>query len=226
MFFKLALFSFALITQYVSSTEKNMLKRQYIYAFNHPTDINEHLGLLCKLAKECSSVTELGLRGTESIWGLLQGLAESPSSFRSYLGIAFMFPSGRMIRLAERLANENNISFRLSQVHDEYSNIEPTDMLFIDSFHTYCHLTFELESFCPYVNKYIAMHYTSFPWGAADEAIYFENPIQYPTEYDRNKRGLWPAVQDFLQRHPEWLLLERRVNNHGLTVLKRKSLEG
>ena len=33
--------------------------------------------------------------------------------------------------------------------------------------------------------------------------------------------GLWPAVEDFLEKHPEWVLHERYTNNNGLTILKR-----
>ena len=36
------------------------------------------------------------------------------------------------------------------------------------------------------------------------------------------KKGLWPAVVEFLQEHREWDLKERFTNNNGLTVLYRK----
>jgi len=59
------------------------------------------------------------------------------------------------------------------------------------------------------------------PWGDRDGDDYFGDYSEYPAEYDRTKRGLWPAVQDFLQRHPEWSLYERHFNNHGFTILRR-----
>ena len=34
-------------------------------------------------------------------------------------------------------------------------------------------------------------------------------------------KGLWPAVDEFLQSHPEWKIDLRLVNNNGLTILKR-----
>jgi len=93
-------------------------------------------------------------------------------------------------------------------------------LLFIDSLHTYCHLTYELEKFSPKVSKYIAMHDTS--WDPTiDDPAYYGDYSEYPPEYDRTKRGLWPAVVDFLKRHPEWTLHERRLNNYGFTILKR-----
>jgi len=34
-------------------------------------------------------------------------------------------------------------------------------------------------------------------------------------------RGLWPAIEEFLQEHPEWTLTARLTNNNGLTILTR-----
>ena len=38
---------------------------------------------------------------------------------------------------------------------------------------------------------------------------------------DEIKRGLWPAVLEFLSKHPEWVLEARYTNNNGLTILRR-----
>lgn len=65
------------------------------------------------------------------------------------------------------------------------------------------------------------MHDTSAPWGDRDDTEYHGDYSEYPASFDRNKRGLWPAVEDFLANHKEWKLLERRFNNHGLTILER-----
>jgi len=66
------------------------------------------------------------------------------------------------------------------------------------------------------------MHDTSEPWGNSDEPNTSPtNDLDYPASIDRNKRGLWQAVVDFLARHPEWELHERHLNNHGFTILKR-----
>ena len=34
-------------------------------------------------------------------------------------------------------------------------------------------------------------------------------------------KGLWPAVTEFLEQHPEWELHKRFTNNNGLTIIKR-----
>lgn len=184
-------------------------------------DIGEHMPLLKQLAKECPTVTEIGLGLIISTWGLLQGLSENTASERSYIGIDIVIPDSDNLDLASRLAEEEGINFRFVIGNDLYLEIEPTDLLFIDSMHTYCHLIHELETFSPKVRKYIAMHDTSEPWGDKDDEEYTGNYSEYPPQYDRDKRGLWPAISDFLSRHPEWSLQERHLNCHGFTILKR-----
>ncbi|MES2273628.1 MAG: hypothetical protein V4487_05515 [Chlamydiota bacterium] len=186
-----------------------------------PCDINEHLPALRKLAAECSTVTEIGIREIVSTWGILQGLSESKGEHRSYIGIDLNYPELNQLFLADQLAESNGVSFHFWQANDFHIDIEPTDMLFIDSWHTYCHLTYELEKFSPKVRKYIAMHDTSEPWGDEDEPFYQGIIPEYPAHINRVKRGLWPAVDDFLKSHPEWRLKKRYLNNHGFTILER-----
>ena len=54
------------------------LREMYEYQCNTPSDIYQHIPILCQLAKECSSATEIGIRSIVSTWGILQGLSESP----------------------------------------------------------------------------------------------------------------------------------------------------
>jgi hypothetical protein len=199
------------------------LQNQYDLTCSQYSDIYEHVPVLQELASQCATVTELGLRGMNSTWGLLMGLANSSSPARSYLGIDIAPPVAHSLNLARRLAQSNDIDFQFIQGNDMHLDIQPTELLFIDTLHTYCHLTYELEKFSPFVSKYIVMHDTSEPWGEADDNEYRGNFEEYPPFYDHNKRGLWPAVVDFLDRHPEWVLQERRLNNHGLTTLRRIS---
>ena len=39
---------------------------------------------------------------------------------------------------------------------------------------------------------------------------------------DEINKGLWPAVEEFLETNTEWYIKERFVNNNGLTILARK----
>lgn len=190
---------------------------------SYPSDINEHLPVLKNLAKECNSVTEIGVRSMVSTWAMLEGLSEGKSKNRKYTAIDLQSPPLHNLLLAQKLAKENQIAFSFLQKNDMHIDIEPVDLLFIDSLHTYAHLTYELEKFAPKANKYIALHDTSQPWEDKDDYEYHGNFSEYPPEIDRHKRGLWPAVVDFLAKHPEWVIKERRLNNHGLTVMQRVS---
>lgn len=167
-------------------------------------------------------MTEIGVNEIVSTWGILQGLSESEQENPTYLGIDIKYPVLNQLFLADRLAESCGIAFRFWQANDFEIDIEPTDMLFIDSWHTYCHLTYELEKFSPKVRKYIAIHDTSEPWGDQDEPIYLQIYPKYPSHIDKTKRGLRPAVEDFLKSPPEWGLKVRHLNNHGFTVLMRK----
>lgn len=208
----------------VDAVEEKTLNNIYeFYAGLSPQycDIGEHMIHLKQLAVECPIVTEIGLGHVISTWGLLQGLSENRSKNRSYTGIDIRYPPADNLLLAKELAEKNGISFGFRLGNDLYLDIEPTDLLFIDSMHTYSHLMYELEKFSPVVSKYIAMHDTSEPWGDLDDAEYVGDYSEYPESIDRNKRGLWNAVVDFLANHPEWALVERYTNCHGFTILKR-----
>jgi hypothetical protein len=196
-----------------------VLKERYVQACRQHTDINEHVPVLRSLARECSSVVEVEMGPMVSTWGILQGLRESSCASPSYLGIARKHPS--QLLSVKALAEASGISFKFLQGSGLTVDIEPADMLFLDSLHTYCHLLHELNKFSPKISKYIALHDTSAPWGFSDDDAYKGNYAEYPAEYDRDKRGLWAAVEDFLIQHPEWTLFEHRFHNHGFTILKR-----
>lgn len=198
------------------------LLHQYMRHCSQPSDINEHIPKLRQLASNCSSVVEIGVRNIVSTWGILVGLAESSEHNPTYLGIDLHYPPFNELFLADELAETNGVSFNFLEANDLDVDIEPTDMLFIDSLHTYRHLTYELEKFSPKVKKYIALHDTSAPWGDQDEPFLDESMREYPSHIDRTKRGLWPAVMDFLATHPEWTLKHRYLNNHGFTILEKK----
>ena len=189
----------------------------------------EHLPILRQLAKESSSVVEIGLNTMFSTWGILQGLSESPMSNRSYLGIDCNNPPAEILNAAKQIAANIGLSFKFWQMDDLHiDRLAPVDLLFLDSLHTYYHLSHELEKFSSQVRKYIAMHDTASPYGYQNEETYLGDyseyfPNQLPPQGDQIKQGLWPAVVDFLSKHPEWTLQEHRANCCGFTVLKRVS---
>ncbi|HVW99415.1 MAG TPA: hypothetical protein VHA52_03100 [Candidatus Babeliaceae bacterium] len=199
------------------------LREQYHIHYYRPSDIHEHLPVFRKYAQECSSIVELGVRNIVSTWGFLLGLAESPHPQRSYIGVDIGRATADILALAHRLTTENGISFQFWEKNDMDIEIAETDLLMVDTLHTYAHLTYELEKFSPKIRSYIIIHDTSHTFEYRDCLSYTGDYSEYPPSIDRSKHGLWPAVVDFLHRHPEWSLHERHLNNNGLTVLKRRS---
>ena len=185
------------------------------------SDIGEHLSDLAILSSQCESVCELGTRSMVSTVGILYGLSQNNKK-KQYFGFDLDTPPVNVLKQIKNLANSKKIEFHFTQGDDRYLDIPQVDMIFIDTLHTYKQLSYELEKFHSKANKFIALHDTSEPWGDQDEPVYFQNNFIYPQWIDSSKQGLWAAVQDFLDRHPEWDLQLRKFNCHGFTVLKRK----
>jgi cephalosporin hydroxylase len=189
------------------------------------SDIHEHLPTLYNYAKECNSVIELGVRGCVSSWSFVCGLLDNAkeNSDRKIL-----FNDIEPCPIDELLYITNGLPIKVEYQWRNDLNLEVNtnyDLTFIDTWHVYGQLKRELEKFSPLTNKYIIMHDTT-----VDE-IYGEtlrmnmNAIQQHEEtgfpIEEINCGLWIAVEEFLETHPEWKLKERFTNNNGLTILER-----
>ena len=101
--------------------------------------------------------------------------------------------------LYEGFAKETGIDFQLIEGDTHKVEIEPTDLLFIDTTHTIDHLLRELELHAGKVRKFILLH-------------------------DTNSRT-WPVfarVRHYLEdKFPDWKIKEHYDNCNGLTVLER-----
>jgi hypothetical protein len=202
---------------------KKELDEIYNYHCQVSYNINEHLPTLKMLSQECSSVMEIGVFNIFSTWGILKGLSDSGNTKLSYIGVDIRQPPIERLQIAQNLSHKLGINFNFWVMNDLDINEDliEVDLLFIDSLHTYCHLISELEKFCDCAKKYIALHDTSAPWDFVDDNVYNGNYSEYSPYTDKTKRGLWPAVEDFLNNHPEWCLHARYYNNHGFTILRR-----
>ena len=200
-----------------------MILKNYERACSTVSDINEHLPTLRAYAAKCSSVAEMGVRSVVSTWAFLQGLVDSSSPTKSLqcLDLADV-PSMAMIC---REVKQAKIDMCFIQGDSAKTPIKPVDLLFIDTWHVYGHLKRELEFHHAKVAKYIIMHDTTLDalvgesiragWNTAQQAA----SSGYPESEIR--RGLKPAIDEFLAAHPEWTVKEVFTNNNGLTVLQR-----
>jgi glycosyltransferase involved in cell wall biosynthesis/predicted O-methyltransferase YrrM len=175
------------------------LKELFHRARASPSDINEHLDTLCRLARRCRHITEFGTRGGASTTALLNA---RPAVLLTYDRERYW--SVAVLEQAAQDAGRTRFRFRQADVLNV--EIEATDMLFIDTWHTYEQLKQELALHAHKVRKYLVFHDTA-TFGEAGEAP--------------GSRGLWPAIEEFLRDHPEWSLAARLENNNGLTILTR-----
>ena len=178
------------------------------------SDINEHLDTLHTYSSKCNHVTEMGVRGVLSTYALLYG---NPSKGLVSYDIVHPEHYGGTLKLVEELAKEYNIPYEFKIGDSLTLDIDPTDLLFIDTWHTYDQLISELNLHSGMVSKYIILHDTT-TYAHNGEPLTSENT--FVGEVDLSK-GLWDAVEEFLSNTDEWEVEKRYTNNNGLTILRR-----
>ena len=191
------------------------IKRLYDLSISHPhstgcIDIHEHMPILKQYGEECEHITEMGVRGGASTLALIMS---KPKKFISY-DIRSTREIENIIRLGGNAINHTFIIQDCLTV-----DIEQTDLLFIDTLHTYNQLTAELNRHHSNVKKYIILHDTT-TFGRVDEGIY-DHASHLVKNQKVTKSGLRTAMEDFLNENPNWVIHEDRTNNNGLTILKR-----
>jgi hypothetical protein len=210
------------ISSIVYNTQSD-LTINYVTMASTPSDINEHLETLYHYAKRCTRIVECGVREIVSSYAFASALIGKPNHSFTMIDL---YESTKMKPFIEMCKGEGiNASF----IEGSDTQCVPiqTDLLFIDTWHIYGHLKRELAHWHASVKKYIILHDTTV------DAVYGESiranantyvqsiESGYPEEEIR--KGLWPAVVEFLEVHPEWRLEKRYTHNNGLTILARNT---
>lgn len=189
------------------------LRREYLKQIATPSDINEHLKVMYTYAIQCDHITELGVRFGTSTWAFLAAL---PKTLRSYdINPAFFKDKEKAYRLA-KLAG---VDYTFTGADVLTIDLEETDLLFIDTLHTYSQLSKELERHSEKVRKFIVMHDTN-TFGNKDEVVY-KHASDIARNHPSGKVGLMTAVTDFLKDNQQWKVVKFLTNNNGLTILGR-----
>jgi hypothetical protein len=187
------------------------LEQKYTSLTLTPSDINEHLPTLKKYSEECDHITEMGVRWIVSTYAFLMGKP------KTLISIDIQSPTtwGASLNPVQVYALEEDINFKFILGNTLEIEIEQTDLLFIDTWHAYKQLKSELALHHSKVNKYVILHDTT--------NFEFHDEDSYEAwGWKGENKGIWPAVEEFLQENSEWILHERFTNNNGLTILKRK----
>jgi len=167
------------------------------------SDINEHLSVMNKYAKECTHITEFGVRNIVSTWAWLEAYPKTVICYD------IVEPDSARLDQVIEFVNKNNIEFDLKLQDVLKVVIEPTELLFIDTLHYYDQLIQELTLHSDKVYKYIILHDTE---GFGEVGYDGNNNV---------KKGLRYALDEFLDTNKNWAIHEQFKNNYGLTILKR-----
>ncbi len=177
-----------------------MIISKYSQLASTPSDIYQHMPTLHRYAKECSHVTELGVRSIVSTWAWLD--AKVPT-IRCY--DLFQPPADNLAEV-EAFAKQENLDFTFTQANVLETTLEPTELLFIDTWHVYRQLKQELVLHGAVASKYMIFH---------DTTLYAR------VGEDGSRLGLQDALDEWLLYNDVWKVKEVYTNNNGLTVLER-----
>ena len=206
------------------------IQNKYMALCNTPSDINEHLPILCQLATECSSILDLesgiGVRGIISSWALINGLLiDENTNFKKTLFLNDL----QVCNIQELLEYTNNINIDIKYQWINCLDLEfnggTFDLVFIDTWHVYGQLKRELEKFSKLSNKYIVMHDTTVDEYEGETIRCGLNAQKQSEEsgfsLEEILQGLGKAIDEFLVKNSNWTLKKKYTNNNGLTILEK-----
>lgn len=176
------------------------LERAFTKSRNTPSDINEHMDTLARLGRECEHITDFGARRGVSTLSFLMARPRKIVVYnrRREPGIDWV----------EQLAIRAGIDFTFRQEDVLCTSVEETDLLLLDTHHSYEQVRDELARHSSAVRRYIIVHDTT-TFGEIGERPH--------------SRGIAPAIRVFLSCRSDWMVAETYDNNNGLTVLMRTS---
>lgn len=180
---------------------RHMIEKEFAAAATTPSDIHEHLPVLYELAKECNHITEMGVRTGVSTRAFLRVNARLISyDIEADQNVVSLVDAARKVGKDATFIEADVLKI----------DIEETDLLFIDTWHTYEQLKQELALHGNKSRKYLAFHDTN-TFGLKNEG----------GEAYGTSQGLLPAIIEFLMVNPHWRFKKFLTNNNGLTVLER-----
>lgn len=181
--------------------------KKYNHLCSIESDINEHLPILKEYGEKCEHITEMGVRYVVSTWAFLASRPKKMISYDILDGLDMNLFNGRIGEIkieAERIGTD------FSFIHADVLKveIEETDLLMIDTYHEYNQMKKELELHGNKAKKFLIFHDTH-TFGRFGETFKEANTV-----------GIWPAIQEFMENNPHWVIEKKLENNNGLTILK------
>jgi hypothetical protein len=171
---------------------------EYQLARKTISDINENVHILYKLSKECETAIEFGVR--------------TGVSTRAFLNTDVSLTSFDIVKnneVAKLFATAKAQGKKAEYIIRDVLKIEipEVDLLFIDTLHTYDQLKQELAMHGNKAKRYLVFHDT--------------HTFGLSGEVGNDKKGLLPAIIEFMANNRHWVFHTHKTNNNGLTVLER-----
>jgi hypothetical protein len=185
------------------------LQEKFEFEVKNPSDINQHLISLKNCADACEHVTEMGVRTVVSSYAFLTSKAKTVIGYD-------IAKHPNVDECLERCKAEGR-EWKFIEADVLKVEIEPTDFLFIDTFHTASQLKRELELHAGKVKRFIGFHDTTTYWEKGEDS--YESVAHNAMNCGR---GLRHAIEPFLKANPEWKIVFRAIYNNGLMIIERK----
>lgn len=171
------------------------LREDFINLIIKPTawlgDSPDRFDTYARLASQVDSIVEFGVYTGLSTCAWLSG---KPKCLRSY---DITDQNLSVLSELEHNATINGTDFAFKIANSLEIEIEPCDLLFIDTVHTMDHCLAELNRHGNKANRYIVLH----------------DPSDWP--------GVFEAVIKYLHYNRQWHIVEHCNKNSGLLVLER-----
>lgn len=165
------------------------IEDKYNQVLSAESSVKDHIPIFRQYASLCSHITELGTGEGFSTWAFLAGCS-------MVVSIDIIKPQDiELLSLIEFI-----------EADDLTIEINETDLLFIDTHHTYKQLIQELERHGNKSRKYIFLHDTN----------------SYGLTGNDGEEGILKAIGEFLNKNPQWVIKKIYYNCGGLTILQHE----
>jgi len=176
-----------------------------------PDAMTQHMDVIRKLADDCDTCAEIGIRRASSTLALLASSCEHVWSCDIE-----QLPQHDAIAKA---AGKRWRRWYVPSESWEWPHIG-VGLLCIDGYHTYSQVKAELDRFADQVGRYLVFHDTLscgiHGGGIANRSLH-ESPHMSDT------RGIRLAVDELMIRDPSWFIQAHYANDAGLLVLERRA---
>ncbi len=178
------------------------LESKYRHLCETPSDINDALPVLRQFASKVKHVTEFGIRTAVSTTALLAAQPDRLISYDVDLNRQF---------LDDLMRVKGRTNFTYHQGDTRLIDIEPTQLLFVDTQHTHRQMECELRRHSNKVSDYVIFHDTGISGYRFKDEGENDDPI----------KGIWPAIESWSIRDGFELCYEL-PERWGLSVFKRR----